>query len=155
MSRAKKVLANIGKFVVFALLMGLGGFVVSMIVTGAILYNWTWIFGAPIEGSTYAAIVQVISWALWGFVGALLAISIYPVIFKKLPPRWIGIASIAVIGFLWISTVLAIVIGVAIGDEIKLSAWKDLARESTTIATLWYALSNGYFHTGDAAPFRS
>jgi hypothetical protein len=60
MSRAKKVLANIGKFVVFALLMGLGGFVVSMIVTGAILYNWTWIFGAPIEGSTYAAIVQVI-----------------------------------------------------------------------------------------------
>jgi hypothetical protein len=58
------------------------------------------------------------------------------------------------VGFGWILDAAVIVIGLAIGDEIELSTWKDLARESTTIATLWYALSNGYFHSGDAAPWR-
>jgi hypothetical protein len=33
MSRAKKILANIGKFVVFSLLMGLGGLIVTWIVS--------------------------------------------------------------------------------------------------------------------------
>jgi hypothetical protein len=57
MSRAKKVLANIGKFVIFSLLMGLGALLLAAIMTDVIIHNWTWIFGKTTEGSTYAAIV--------------------------------------------------------------------------------------------------
>jgi hypothetical protein len=72
MSRAKKVLANIGKFAVFSLLMGIGSLLLSAIMTDMIIiHNLTWILGKPTEGSTYAAITQVICYALWGFVGPL------------------------------------------------------------------------------------
>jgi hypothetical protein len=91
----------------------------------------------------------------YGDLSALfLAIGVYPMLFKQLPPRWMGITYIVAAGFGLMACVLVILLDVGgaelPGIEIDLSTWKDLARESATIATLWYALSNGDFHSGDA-----
>jgi len=139
MSRLKRAFSNIGKYLVFGLLMGVGGAIISTFIGAAILHNWTWMFGKPTEGSTYEAIVQLLGWALWGYVGPVVAVLGYPMIFKKDPPRWMGIISIAEGGFVWILTVLSIGAGVALGAEFDLDAWKDFAHASTAIATLWYA----------------
>jgi hypothetical protein len=81
-----------------------------------------------------------------------LATGVYPVLFKQLPPRWMGITYIITSAFGLMACVLVILldVGGATGIEIELSTWKDLARESTTIATLWYALSHGDFRSRDA-----
>jgi uncharacterized membrane protein YciS (DUF1049 family) len=147
MSRVKKVLANIGKYLVFCLLMGLGGMIVSTIISvlfvRSFVHGWAWILGEPKEGSTYAAIVQLISFALWGLIGPILATAVYPMIFKQFPARWMGITSVAVIGFSWILIVLIVVVGVAIGsaNEIELDTWEELAHSSAAIATLWCVFS--------------
>jgi hypothetical protein len=71
---------------------------------------------------------------------------------RSLPPRWMGITYIITSGFGLVACVLVILldVGGTTDIEIDLSTWKDLARESTTIATLWYALSHGGFRSGDA-----
>jgi hypothetical protein len=53
--------------------------------------NWSWLFGMPKEGSTYYAIVQIVLWTLWGFIGVGLAVGVYPMIFKEPPARWMFI----------------------------------------------------------------
>ena len=142
MSTAKKILANIGKFVVFSLLMGLGGLIVTWIVGYNFLHDLpllNWFFDK--DGPIYTAIVQMFEWALWGVVGPILAVGVYPLIFKQSPPRWMGITAIALIGFGWILTALGLAIGLAMGEEFDLENWRDFAHASTAIVTLWFAFS--------------
>jgi hypothetical protein len=136
---AKRILKGIGKYSVFLLLNGLGGVIVATIFTFAIAHNLAWILGQPKTGTAYGAIVEVISWGLWGLFGALVAVGLYPKIFKEFPPRWMGIVSISILAFGWIlTTILGIVGGMALGEEIELGTWKDFVHETTAIVTFWY-----------------
>ena len=96
--------------------------------------NFAWLKA----GTFYGAIVEVISWGLWGWCGALVAVFGYSMIFKEFPPRWMGITSISVLVFGWTCIVLAIVGGLAFGEEIELDTWKDFAHAATAIVTFWY-----------------
>ena len=135
---AKTVLKGIGKYSVFLLLNGLGGMIVATIFTFAIAHNLAWILGQPKTGTAYGAIFEVISWGVWGWVGAFVGVLGYSTIFKEFPPRWMGITSISILMFGCILTILAIVFGLVTGEEIELDTWRDFAHETTAIATLWY-----------------
>ena len=135
---AKRILKGIGKYSVFLLLNGLGGMIVATIITVAIVNNFAWILGHPKTGTAYGAIVEVISWGLWGSFGAFVAVGGFSAIFKESPPRWMGITSISILGCTWALTALGIVVGLAIGDEIELNDWKEFAHITTAIVTFWY-----------------
>jgi hypothetical protein len=98
-------------------------------------------FGELKDDSTYVTIRQVFEWALWGIVGPLLAVGVYPVIFKQFPPRWMGITSIALIGFGTILTALVLVGEAATGEEFDLENWRDFVHGVAATATLWFAFS--------------
>jgi hypothetical protein len=141
MNRTKKVLKNIGKFLVFSLLMGLGGGVLTDMVILPLVREWSWLLGTPKEGSAYYTFVQVILWALWGFIGVMLAVSVYPMIFKQPPARWMFITVLSIGGLNWILGAFVIGLSVWFGEigEIELETWNDFVRSSSGILTLWYA----------------
>lgn len=141
MNAIKKVLTNAGKYIVFCLLMGLAGLILAHVITLPLVHLLSWLLGSPKEGSTYEVIAQVVLWALWGFVGVMLAVSVYPMIFKQPPARWMLITTISIVGFNWILIAPVIGFGVWFGEvrEIELETWRDFARASATILTLWSA----------------
>ena len=61
MSRTKKVLKNSGKYLVFGILMGLGGMVLTDMMVLPLVHGWSWLLGEPMEGSVYYMIVKLIS----------------------------------------------------------------------------------------------
>jgi hypothetical protein len=128
MNITKKVLKSIGKYLVFGLLMGLGSMVLTDMIILPHVRDWAWLLGMPKEGSTYYAIVQVVLWSLWGFVGVMLAVSVYPMIFKEPPARWMFITDLSISSLNWILGALAIGFGVWLGEikEIDLDTWKRL-----------------------------
>jgi len=134
----ERIFKGIGKYLVFCLLNGLGGIVVASIFTSMVVDNLAWMLGHPKAGTSYGAIVEVISWSFWGWCGALVAVLGYSMIFKEFPPRWMGITSISVLIFGGIFIMLAIVGGLAFGEEIELRTWEDFAHATTSIVTFWY-----------------
>ncbi len=135
---AKRIFKSIGKFLVFLLLNGLGGIFVASIFTLMVLNNLAWLLGYPRTGTSYSAIVDILSWGLWGWCGAFVGVFGYSMIFKEFPPRWMGITSISVLIFGWICIMLAIVSGLVLGEEIELDTWNDFAHATTAIVTFWY-----------------
>ena len=135
---AKRVLKGFGKYLVFLLLNGLGGVLAATIMTVIIVDRFAWLFGQPKTGTPYGAVVEAISWGLWGLVGALVAVRGYSIIFKQFPPRWMGITTVSIDVFGWILTTVLIIIGLSIGEEIELDQWKDFAHLTASIATFWY-----------------
>lgn len=135
---AKRFLKNFGKYLVFLLLNGLGGVLAATILTVVIVDRLAWLFGHPKTGTPYGAVVEAISWGIWGLVGALVAVGGYSIIFNRFPPRWMGITTVSIDVFGWILTTLLIIIGLSIGEEIELDQWKDFAHLTAAIATFWY-----------------
>jgi hypothetical protein len=45
MSRTKKVLKNSGKYLVFGILMGLGGMVLTDMMVLPLVHGWSWLLG--------------------------------------------------------------------------------------------------------------
>ena len=74
---AKRILKGFGKYLVFLLLNGLGGVLAATIMTVMIVDSFAWILGRPKFGTTYGNVVEVISWGLWGLVGAFVAVGGY------------------------------------------------------------------------------
>jgi hypothetical protein len=130
------ILKGFGKFAVFALLNGLAGMIAATIMTNMIVNNLAWILGQPKTGSAYGNVVEVISWGLWGLVGAVVAVEGYSKIFKQFPPRWMGITTVSILLFSWILTTLGIIVSLA--EEIGLEQWKDFAHLTASIVTFWY-----------------
>jgi hypothetical protein len=133
-----RVLKGFGQYLVFLMLNGLGGVIAATIMTVMIVDKFAWMLGQPKTGSTYGNVVEVISWGLWGVVGALVAVGGYSIIFKQFPARWMGITSVSIDLFGWILTTLWIIVGLYIGDEIELDQWKDFAHLTASIVTFWY-----------------
>jgi hypothetical protein len=138
MGGVKIILKGFGKYLVFLLLNGLGGVIAATIMTVVIVDKFAWMLGQPKTGSAYGDIVEVISWGLWGLVGALVAVSGYSRIFKQFPARWMGMTTISIDLFGWILTTLLIIVGLSIGEEIELDQWKDFVHLTASIVTFWY-----------------
>ena len=138
---AKRILKGFGKYLVFLLLNGLGGIIVATIFTYVITNNFEWILGWPKEGTVYGNIIDIVSWCLWGLVGPILAVSVYPAIFKEFPPRWMGITSVSILIFSWSLSILAIVFGLVMGEDIELDTWKSFVSDIISIVTLWFLFS--------------
>ncbi len=134
----KTVVKGFGKYLVFLLLNGLGGVLAATILTVMIVDRFAWLFGQPKTGTPYGAVVEAISWGLWGLVGATVAVGVYSIIFKQFPPRWMGITTVSIDLFGWILTTVSIIIGFSIGEEIEFDQWKDFAHLTVSIATFWY-----------------
>jgi hypothetical protein len=140
-TRVVWLLKGTGKYLVFLLLNGLGGIIVATITTFVIVHNFDWILGQPKAGTAYGAVVEVVSWGFWGLMGALVAVFGYSRIFKQYPPRWMGITTVSVCMFGWMLTILAIVGGSLMGEEIDLDTWKDFVHVTAAIVTFWYLFS--------------
>lgn len=133
-----RVLKGFGKYLVFVLLNGLGGVLAATILTVMIVDSFAWILGHPKYGTTYGNVVEVMSWGLWGVVGAAVAVGVYSTIFKEHPPRWMGVTSVSIEGVGWILVTGLIIVGLSIGEEIELDQWKDFAHLTASIVTFWY-----------------
>jgi hypothetical protein len=134
----KRFFKAFGKYCLFLLLNGLGGLLAATLVTVVLVDKLSWLVGRPETGTAYGSIVEVLSWGLWGLVGALVAIYGYSIIFKEFPPRWMGITSVSILLFGWILTTVFIVVGLSIGEEVELDQWKDFSHLTASIATFWY-----------------
>jgi hypothetical protein len=134
-----RVLKGFGKYAVFLLLNGLGGVIAATVLTVMIEHKFAWIIGQQETGTAYGNIVEIISWGLWGLVGALIAVSGYSALFKQHPPRWMGITTISIDLFGWTLTILAIIFGIYFDDEeIELDTWKEFLHLTVSILTFWY-----------------
>jgi hypothetical protein len=133
-----RILKGFGKYAVFLLLNGLGGIIAATILTVVIERQFAWITGQPKTGTAFGNIVEIISYGLWGLVGALVAVSGYSAFFKQHPPRWMGITTISIDLFGWMLTILAIIFGIYFDEEIELDTWKDFAHLTASILTFWY-----------------
>ena len=133
-----RILKGFGKYLVFLLLNGLGGVIAATIMTVMIVNNFAWLLGHPKTGSAYGNIVEVISWGVWGLVGALVAVEGYSIIFKQFPARWMGITTVSFDVFGLFVVTMAIGAGLYLGEDIELDQWKDFAHLTTATATLWY-----------------
>jgi hypothetical protein len=140
MNRTKKILKGAGKYLVFGLLMGLGGAVLTDVVLLPILRAWGWFtwLGIPKEAT------QLVLWSAWGYFGVMLAVGVYPMIFKEPPARWMFITDLSLGGFGWMASALAISVGIWVEgiENIEWDEWKDFVHCGSFILTLWYAFRN-------------
>jgi len=134
----KRFFKGFGKYSVFLLLNGIGGILAATIATVVLIDKISWLAGRPETGTAYGSVVEVMSWGLWGFIGALVAIYGHSIIFKQFPPRWMGITTVSIDLFGWILVTGVIILGLSIGEEIELDQWKDFAHVTASIATFWY-----------------
>jgi hypothetical protein len=128
-----RILKGFGKYSVFLMLNGVGGMIAATILTVMIVNNFAWILGQPKTGSAYGNVVELISWGLWGPVGAVVAVEGYSKIFKQFPARWMGITTVSILLFGWILTTFDIIFDLFNG-EIELDPYKAFAHQVPALA---------------------